>query len=107
VCVCVCVCVCNLEACISVLVPSQPRIQRVLKRLPAKLKLPKREADNSPSSSAKIKNAGTYNPTTPSHFLALAGATTNCIFGSPSIHRGLFSEALERCVSWARRCDLH
>ena len=79
-----------LEACISVLVPSQPRFQRVLKEHSANLNLPKREADNSPLSSGKIKNTGTYNPSTPSHFLALAGATTNFIFGRPIIHRGLF-----------------
>ena len=74
--------------------PSQPRIQRVPKELSAKLKPPKREADNSPSSSAKIKNAVTYNPNTPSQFLALAGTTTNFIFESPSINRGLFQRPL-------------
>jgi hypothetical protein len=76
-----------LEACKSVLMSSLSHIQRVLqKKLFAKLNLPKREGNNSPSSSTKIKNVAIYNPNTPSHVLALAGVTTNFVFENPGIN---------------------
>jgi hypothetical protein len=57
--------------------PTTSPIQWVLGALSLGVKQPRREADNSPPSSAKVKNAWSYTSTTPSrlHGVALSYST--------------------------------